>query len=354
MSGIRSLNFASERVALEVLTGLTPQTGDPLSLFEFEIGDSGGIDTVLMAADYAFDAAMGLELNFNGSSFGDIEISYPVFAFTDEDLPTRVDPGASYTLESDDEYVVAEARIAGTSFNFDGMSLDFYFDLRTASVENLSFINTWFTELAVPGTYGIDPVRFEVPLYEVGGVEAGEEIAPGIAYTAITPQGVEGSAAQAGDGPAGAVVPLTLEIVEPLITLDVNPLEVAAEVADTLRFAKLVEMLGLLTEEFAIDIALPDGNEIGGSLAYTIFAPVISGGYGLSQIATFRPNPISMSVEIEGDTQTGLLGDDFSIDVMDADDPRLADGTLDGRISYGLSGILDVDYRIAPTGSLSV
>lgn len=305
------------------------------TLFSKEYVGSGEYASLAANFDYTYDVKVGLDLELSSPSLGEFDLTYPLFAGLE--LPDEITAGAAYLVGTTNDFFVEGAVLAAESLNFGGLELSAKLQA-AASLTNIEVGNLIETPLFTLADIAVatkDPVS--VPLVTIDSLSGGRELIDGLDLEFATPSGEEKNTLQDGTGPTGVLIPLTLPIEEPLVSLELNPIEF-------LDIIPALAALDFLTEEYKV--AIGDYNF---ELEYTIVAPEIVGGYGLVQTFSFAPSNILTKIQIGTETYSGKIGDDFTfIAPTDLSKP------LTGEITYELVGNVDVSYSLAPIGKVGV
>ncbi len=345
MSLEHGINFSSSQTSLETLLGVAPDGSIQISVFEANFSDSGSISNFAINADYDYGFDIGLALDLRESTLGDVQIDYPVNL--EFDTPSAVVGAESFTIGTYD-FTVSGASLDANSLAFDGLDLNFLFSSERSGLSNISFLNTSLGSAfeldnnLVIEAFNPDPVT----LFGFDGGSADISLPLGATFTVGTPEGTNVTEEQEGSGASGSLPDLGLALTETLAEITINPLDFLSTIPG-------LQVLGAMSAEYDSTFnAL--GSEIVASFGYSIVEPIISGGYGLVQEITFRPDAVNTTVVIEGQEVSGALGNNFEFQAPALGDASVLDGTLDGTVTYELAGSLVVDYKLAPIGTISL
>lgn len=354
-----NIRFSSETTALEDLPNVAPVDISAINdIFSLSFNESSRFESFLASANYDFEFSTGLQLNLHDSSLGNLQIEYPMLL--DIELPDRITEGESFEisfLQEDlqiiDEDTAAQtgytpATISAESLNFDGFSIDLFFRSERSGLSEISLLNTSLgSAFTLDNNLVFDPINIEVPILELPAGDTSISPIDGVDFNFATPSGVEAGAALEF-AQANSFETLELQLIETLADVTINPLEL-------LSLIPSLSPLGALSETFefpAVDIL---GHQVEAALDAVVFAPFISGGFGVVQNVSFMPSSlIDVEVFFEGQqVDSGFLSTDFDLTAPTiAGDANLLDGTLDGELRFDLGGQVALDFSIAPVGTI--
>ncbi|QDG76252.1 cadherin domain-containing protein [Labrenzia sp. PHM005] len=359
MALTQNIFFSSQSTALEDLPNVAPVDISAINdIFTLSFQESGSFESFLASANYDFTFSTGLQLNLHDSSLGNLQIDYPMLL--DIDLPDRITEGESFEisfrqdqLQVIDEDTAAQtghspATITAESLNFDGFSIDLFFRSERSGLSDISLLNTSFgSAFTLDNNLVFDPLNIEVPILELPAGDTSISPIDGVDFNFATPSGVEADATLE-IAAANTFEPLELQLIETLADVTINPLEL-------LSLIPSLSPLGALSETFEFPEVDILGHQVEAALEAVVFAPFISGGFGVVQNVSFTPNSlVDVEVFFEGQqVDSGFLSTDFNLTApLLAGDANLIDGTLDGELRFDLGGEVALDFQIAPVGTI--
>lgn len=220
----QAVTFNAKDISLSDVLGINLDDVE-LSLFSHRFADSGRFESFAINTDYQYDATIGMQLVVEAPSFGEIDMTYPLFA--ELELPDSIAAGESFSIGTTDNYYIKGAKLTGETVGFTELGLDLLLSTGVNGFSNISFGNALGgslyelpTDLLTSPTT-IDPIRL-LTLSATNGLEG--EIIDGIKAKLALPEGEEKTYDQSGRS-EGALAPLKLEVRDPLASIEINPIE---------------------------------------------------------------------------------------------------------------------------------
>ena len=338
-----NLDFAFEDISLaEIIEGVDLEPLQ-IDLFKREIQpNSGNISSRIIGYDWDFEGAeVGLGINIDSPSLGEIDLDYPISSQLE--VPNFVNKGSEFEIITGDEFASNEPKLTGETLNFGNLELQLIAGINGGGFSNISFFNAFGQSLIELD----DPIQFEeiptdrYPLITISaGQEASQELIDDIELKFATPGGAENFTQGKKSDSSNGLEELNLSVNEPLIQVETNPLELIAKIPQ-------LKPLDALQEDIQKEFTFR-GEDYEFSAGYTILGTQLSGGYGINQDFSFSPGDLKVSLSIDGEEQSGLLGEDFSFTIPENAD----DEPIQGEVTYEFTGDIGIDFSLAPIGSI--
>ncbi len=334
-----NLGFSVKDKSIEELLGLSLDTSLNFDVFTSRFNNTGSIQTIALNTNYYYDFTLGLELFLERATLGVVDILYPVGV--ELELPEMVSANDNFFVGTTDNFQVSGASITGESLNFGEAGINLTFQSAGAGLTDISFGNVFGQELLpLENDLIFGPIQPIDPI-TLAKVSAGasqeDEVLDGVTLIRKSPTGEEKTSLEIS-GSSGELVPVSVNIEDPFLSVSINPLEV-------FDFGPL-KALDVLTENFG-PVKFGKGYEA--EFEYVLAAPKIAGGYGLVQSFSFNPSNIKTTINIGNQSFSGFIGDDFEFLA-----PQNLTEPLNGNVTYELNGSVDVSYALAPIGKIGV
>ena len=347
------LRFVSDLTSVEELLGREMDEALRFDLFRLRLENPNApepqeFSSFFLDAEFDLDFEIGLALDLLGSSLGEVAVSYPVFA--ELEMPDVVVSGKSFDIGGADRFFSEGAQIDAESLNFDGLEIDLTLKSDGGVISDLSIFNPLnFTTLDLPFDIPVSAFDVETPIFQVIDQEVNVDLArpgSGLRFVLSPPDGKEATGRQIGASELGELDSLSVGISENLAFVRADILKLLANIPALAPLRFLV---------FDLDQSVPFSEDLlDVSVRVTIISPFIKAGFALRQEFEFVPSMISLTADVEGEIQDGAIDEALSFTAPDEGDPRIADGTVDGSLTFDLGGELVTNISIVPVGEVGV
>lgn len=317
----------------------TPDVGGIRVLYQEPVSDSGILNVggaLRGNYDIGFEYGLALDIQAGEQGFGAISFSGD----------TNVGILASRAAVEGEtiDVTVNETGGIGMWFTADALSIDKVALDVFASITRESGIDTLTVNEPITGTElgALEGFLFEPkPLEFLEIVSVDEEglsvdipkIPVGVSIDGKLPTGEKASSQS---GRLNEV--LICETVAELVTVNDSLTELASFIPALVQLKALSADIDRSTTVGGVDVSA--------KLAYTLSDIPIGVGVGLVQRVAFIPDATVVHVTLDGEQQSGVLGEPLSFDLGDANT------AYQGVVTYEQTGVLEVQYSIEPLGKI--